>query len=169
MDEYDSRSPDKSQKHGSHCGSDGKIQYLLIAEERILHSISTRAPLPEVLNSICGALDSEMGNMASLISLPGDEAADLAIIASSAALFGLRIFCSVNVVAEDGEVLGSLEMYCCAPRSPSGREFQLIERATCLAAIAIERHRQAGNHGTCCLHENRPVQGCVLEWPVSAN
>jgi hypothetical protein len=91
MDEYDSRSPDRSQKRGPRCSSDGKIQYLLIAEEQLFHSISTRAPLPEVLNSICSALDCEMGNMASLISLPDDEATDLAAIASNAALFGLHI------------------------------------------------------------------------------
>ena len=40
------------------------------------------------------------------------------LIASSAELFGLYKFCSEDVVDGNGELLGSLEMYCSVPRSP---------------------------------------------------
>src|SRR5206468_9392721 len=65
----------------------------------------------------------------SLISLPGDDVTDHAAIARIAALFGLHAFCSAGVVAENGELLGSLEMYSCVQRRPSAREFQLIKRS----------------------------------------
>ena len=169
MGEYDFRSRDRSQKREPHRNSEGRIQYLLLAEEQLLHSISTRAPLPEVLNKICSALDCQIGNMVSLISLPDDEATDLAATAANAAFFGLHIFCSARVVAENDDVLGLLEMYCCVPRSPSGNELQWIERATCLAAIAIELHNEADRQDTCCLDKNRPARGRVLEWPVPVN
>jgi len=177
MTEYDSRSRDRLQKPGPHCNSEGTIQYLLIAEKQILHSISTRAPLPQILNNVCSALDCQVGNVVSLISLQDDDASDLASIARDAKIFGLHIFHSARVVAENGEALGSLEMYCCFRRSPSRREIQWIERAMCLAAIAIHRnnernkevHEGADHHNTCCFPENRPVRGRVLEWPVSVN
>ena len=154
-----------------HRNLDDKIQYLLSAEGQLLQSISARAPLPKILNEICSALDSQIGNVVSLISLPGDDASELAGIAMNAALFGLHTFCSEGVVAENDGLLGSLEMYCSVPRSPSASEFQLIERAKCMAAIAIKRHHEAGHHDDdgCCTHGNRPVRGRVLEWPVSTN
>jgi hypothetical protein len=83
----------------------------------------------------------------SLFALRDDDATYLAAIAVNASLFGLYTFCSAGVVAENDELLGSLEMYCCVPRDPSLWEFQLIERATYLAAIAITRHKEAGPHG----------------------
>ncbi len=169
MDKYDSRSRDTSQILGLRRSSDDRIQYLLKAEEQLLQSISARAPLFEVLDRICSAIDSQIGNMVSLISLPGDDVTDHAAIARIAALFGLHVFCSAGVVAENDELLGSLEMYCCVPRRPSAREFQLIERATCLAAIAITRHNEAGHQGYCGVEGNWPVRGSVLEWPVSMN
>src|ERR1700747_3353142 len=165
MNEYHARSRDGSQILRRRSGSDDTIQYSLRGEEQLLQSISARAPLSEVLGRICTAIDSQIGNMVSLISLPGDDVTDHAAIARIAALFGLHAFCSSGVVAENDEVLGSLEMFCCVPRSPSPREFQLIERATCLAAIAIKRHNEAGHHGYGCIQGNRPVRGR----PVSLN
>jgi len=165
MNEYHSRSRDGSQILRRRSGSDDTIQYSLRGEEQLLQSISARAPLSEVLGRICTAIDSQIGNMVSLISLPGDDVTDHAAIARIAELFGLHAFCSSGVVAENDEVLGSLEMFCCVPRSPSPREFQLIERATCLAAIAIKRHNEAGHHGYGCIQGNRPVRGR----PVSLN
>jgi hypothetical protein len=145
MNEYDFGSRDRAQKPKGYGNFDEKIQYLLGAEEQLLQSISARAPLPEVLNGICSALDRQIGNVVSLISLPGDDASELAAIAMNAAIFGLHTFCSAGLVAENDEVLGSLEMYCSVPRSPSAREFQLIERGKCLAAIAIKLHNEAGH------------------------
>jgi len=153
----------------SPCQSDDKIQYLLSAEERLLQSVSTGAPLPEVLNEICNALDCQIGNVVSLISLPRDDASELAEIAINAALFGLYTFCSEGVFAENDELLGSLEMYCSVPRSPSASEFQWIERAKCLAAIAIKLDTEADRQSSCGMSGNRPVRRRVIEWPVSVN
>ncbi len=76
-------------------------------------------PFLEVLDRICSAIDSQIGNMVSLISLPDDDVTGHPAIAGIAALFGLHAFCFAGVVAENDELLGSLEMYCCFPRRPS--------------------------------------------------
>lgn len=143
MDNSSFRSRDGSREYWPRHNSRSEIQYLLKIEEQLLHSISARMPLPEVLRKICGALDSEIGNMMSLVSLPDNDATGLAAIAKSAALFGLYKFCSATVLGGNDEVLGSLEMYCSVPRNPFLREVQLIERATCLAAVAIRRQKEA--------------------------
>ena len=149
MDDYNFRSRDRSQEYLPHRTSRCEIQYLLKVEEQLLHSISARMPLPEVLRKICRALDAEIGNMMSLISLPDDDATGLAAIAKGAALFGLYKFCSATVVGGNDEVLGSLEMYCRVPRNPFLREVQLIERATCLAAVAIRRQKETDSSVSC--------------------
>jgi hypothetical protein len=159
----------RSQRRMPPFESEDKIQYLLGAEERLLQSISTGAPLPGALNGICSALDCQIGNVVSLISLPEDDPSELAAIAMHAAFFGLYTFCSEGVVAENNELLGSLEMYCSSPRSPSARESQWIERAKCLAAIAIKLDQEAAHQGNGDARENRPVRGRVLPWPVSMN
>src|SRR5271154_6956577 len=123
---------------------EGRVQYLLDAEEQILRSIALRAPVPQILNEICTALDRQIGNMVSLISLPEDDVADAAELARNAALFGLHIFSSVGILSEAGAEIGSLEMYCCTARDPLLRELQLIGRAACLAAIAMESRTKAG-------------------------
>ena len=167
MNEYHSRG--RSQILRLRRSSDDKIQYLMRAEEQLLQSIPARTPLLEVLDRICSAINSQIGNMVSLISLPGHDVTDHAAIARIAALFGLHAFCSSGVVAENDELLGSLEMYSCVRRRPSAREFQLIKRATCLAAIAIRHHNAANHHSYGCILGNRPVRGRVLEWPLSMN
>jgi hypothetical protein len=169
MNKSNSDTGDRSQKRVPQCHSDDKIQYLLSAEEHLLQSISTGAPLPVVLNGICSALDCQIADVVSLISLPEDDAGELAEIAMNAAFFGLYTFCSEGVVGENGEPLGSLEMYCSVRRSPSAGESQLIERAKSLAAIAIKLDKEAGPRGKSGLRGSRPVRGPVLEWPVSMN
>jgi len=169
MDNYDSGSRDRPQESKVRRSFDDKIEYLLSAEEQLLQSISIRGLLPEVLNRICSALDCQIGNVVSLISLPTDDASELAEIAMNATLFGLHTFCSAGVVAENDELLGSLEMYCCVPRSPSASEVRLIERAKCLTAIAIKLNKEADDQGNCGMSGNRPAPGRVREWPVSMN
>jgi hypothetical protein len=169
MKEYDSGSRDRPQKREAHRNYDDKIQYLLGAEEQLLRSISARAPLSQILNEICCALDCQIGNVVSLISLPWDTAIDVAPLAINAAAFGLYSFWSEGIVADNDERVGSLEMYCCDPRNPSAKEFQLIDRAKCLAAIAIKLDKEAGLRGNGGTRGNRPVRGSVLEWPVSMN
>jgi len=56
----------------------------------------------------------------------------------------LHKFCSAPVVGGNDEALGSIEMYCGVARRPFLGEICLIERATCLAAIAIKRHNDTG-------------------------
>jgi hypothetical protein len=137
----------RTQEPWPRRNSGAEVQYLLKAEEQLLQSISARVPLADVLHKICGALNSEIGNMISVISLPNDDATGLAAIAKCATLFGLYKFCSARVIAGDDELLGSLEMYCCVPRRPFLGEVRLIERAACLAAVAITRHNEAVNNG----------------------
>jgi hypothetical protein len=131
---------DRSQELWARRDSEDEIQYLLRAEERILQSISARTPLAEILCKICDALNLEIGNVISLACLRDDDHTGQATIGKSAGIFGLYKFCSASVVGGNEEELGSLEMYCCVPRRPFLNEIRLIERATCLAAVAIQRH-----------------------------
>jgi hypothetical protein len=167
MQEYGFDSSDRSQKHATDRNCDDKIQYFLRAEEQLFQQISSRAPLAGVLNGICIALDCQIGNLVSLISLPGDDANELGAIAANAALFGLYTFCSESIVSDNDEILGSLEMYCSERRSPSADELQLIERAKCLAAIAIKRQKDADQQG------NQGMRGELslraVGWPDSKN
>lgn len=149
--------------------SEGRVHYLLAAEEQILRAIALRAAIPEILNEICTALDCQIGNMVSLISVPEDDVASTAEIASHAALFGLHIFCSRGILNECGEELGSLEMYCCSARDPSAHEIQLIGRAICLAAIAMGRSTKSGYHADNRTPEKGPARGSARRWPVSMN
>jgi hypothetical protein len=67
----------------------------------------------ENLNEIRNALDCQIGNMISLISVPEDDAINADNVARDAALFDLYILFSLGVGSESGEQLGSLRMYCC--------------------------------------------------------
>ena len=138
---------DRSQERLPCRDSGAEIQYVLRAEEQILHSIAARIPLTDILNKICDSLNSEMGNMISLVSLSNDDATCVANIVKSAAIFSLYKFCSAAVVGGNREALGSIEMYTCIPRRPFLNEIRLIERATCLAAVAIKRHNEADDKG----------------------
>jgi hypothetical protein len=169
MDESKFRSLAKWQISVPPCYSADSIQYLLKGEEQILQSISARAPISKILDDICNALDCQIGNTVSLISVPGNNVMSAAEVSSSAALFGLHIFLSVAIGAESVEELGSLEMYCCVSRNPSPRELQLIERAVCLAAVAIKRFLETGDGSNCRMHGVRSARGPVSEPRTSMN
>ena len=169
MNEYDFDSGTRSQKRNAHRSLDGKTQDFLRAEEQLLQSISSHASLPKVLNEICSALDFQIGNVVSLITLPDDDPSELADVAMNAARFGLHVFCSEGITAENDELLGFLEMYCSVPRNPAAEEVQLIERAKCLAAIGIGRHNQASDQDNGGGRRNQGVPKRVLEWPGSRN
>jgi len=169
MDESKFRSLAKWQISVPPRYSENRIQYLLKGEEQIFQSISARAPISTILDDICNALDCQIGNTVSLISVPNNNVMSAAETSRSAALFGLHIFSSVVIGAESGEELGSLETYCCVSRNPSPREFQLIERAVCLAAIAIKRHRENCDGDNCRMHGVRSARGYVAEPPTSMN
>jgi hypothetical protein len=169
MDESESRSLAKWNISVPSRYSVDRIQYLLKTEEQILQSISARAPICKILNDICDALDCQIGNTVSLISVPGNNVMSAAEVSSSAALFGLHIFLSVAIGAESVEELGSLEMYCCVLRNPAPRELQLIERAVCLAAVAIKRFKETGDGSGYCTLGIRSARGSVPETPTSKN
>lgn len=149
--------------------AEGRVQYLLEAEEQILRSIAVRAPVPQILNEICTALDRQIGNMVSLISAPEDDVASTAEIARNADLFGLHIFFSGGIFGEGGGEIGSLEMYSCTARDPFVHELQLVARAICLAAIAMGCDTKAGHQANHPRLEKGPARGNVGSWPVSVN
>jgi len=149
--------------------SEGRIEYLLKAEGQILQSISARAPVREILDDICVALDCQIGNMVSLFCLPGDDAIDAIELARNAGLFGLCIFVSVGIHADGGEELGSLEMYTCEPRNPSPCELRVVDRAVCLAAIALDRELAVDHPPDRRLPAHRTPRANVSKWPVSPN
>lgn len=169
MNEDDFISGGKSRRRKANHRADEEVPYTSSSEERVLRSISSRVALPKVLNEICSVLDCQIGNVVSLISLPGDDAGDLAAIAKNAALFGLYTFCSEGVFDESDKLLGFLEMYSSVARRPNAIEFQLIERAKCFAAIAIKRHGEASEESNCGMQGSGSARGRLLEWPVSMN
>ncbi|HET6172694.1 MAG TPA: PAS domain S-box protein [Gaiellales bacterium] len=54
---------------------------------------------------------------------------------------GVRACWSTPVLATDGVVLGTIALYYQEPRDPGSRDFELVELATHVAGIAIERGR----------------------------
>ena len=148
MSKKSSRSPARAPRYMARCHSGDEIEYLLRTEEQILLAISARAPVSDILNDICIALDCQIGNMVSLISLADDDPTTVVEATRNAVLFGLHAFYSEGIVTGDDEVLGFLEMYCTVPRSPSANEFELIERAKCLIAIAIQCDIEARHNAT---------------------
>ena len=148
---------------------EGKIQYLLSFEELVLQAISARAPLPGIFNRICTALDCQIGNVISLISLAAEDAEENDHIAMGATNFGLHTFHSARVNGRGDELLGSLRIYCCVLRCPTSRDLQFIERAICLTAIAITLANESNHQRADDRRRKPPKQGIVLECPVSVN
>jgi len=169
MNEDDFSSGDKLQRRQSDHPAEERVRYTSSLEERVLQSISARVPLPKVLNEICSVLECQIGNVVSLITLPGDDAEDLAAIARNAALFGLHTFCSEGVFGENNELLGFLEMYCSVARTPNASEVRMIDRGRCLAAIAIKRHNEVAIQGNSAPRDVAPVPGNLPEGPLSMN
>lgn len=116
------------------------IQTQLADEVQLLEMISAGAPLPEVLDKVCAALDVQMGNVVSLVLLADDGEHTLHNIAQNAAKFGLTSFSCVAILSPSEEFFGTLETYCCFPRKPTHNESKLIERAVHFAALAIQHY-----------------------------
>jgi hypothetical protein len=117
----------------------GRKETLLHGENGILELISMGAPLPGVLNRLCGAVDLQIANLVSVITLADDETHDLSTITKRAARFGLHVFWCASIPLREEAPLGWLEMYNCVSRDPVPLELQLIERVTHLAVLAIQR------------------------------
>jgi GAF domain-containing protein len=109
----------------------------LVWERMILELIALHAPLPSILNTLCTAVDIQIGGIVSLVLLSNEKEQDFHAIALRADDFGLHTFCSAAILSGSNDLLGTLEILCCDPRSPTANEVQIIDRVTQLASIAI--------------------------------
>jgi hypothetical protein len=119
------------------------IQILHFGEGHVLELISTGAALPDVLDKICTALDVQMGNVASLVLSLDDDEHFTHTIAQYAAEYGLSVFSCTAILSPSDELVGIFEVYSYFRRSPTLNENMLIERATYLAALAIQLYERA--------------------------
>jgi hypothetical protein len=165
MDESQSRFYKKWQIPMAPQGTEEDFAAGLKSGRAILDSISARAPLAKTLNDICGALDCQLGNTVSLISITGRNAESLAEAAQPEAILGLQIFSSKKVLNERGEELGLMETYSCVPRTATDGELQLVQEAHRLAALAIGREMSGTGRANSRALDNQPVQRRVLAWP----
>lgn len=145
------------------------MQTLLAGEAHLLELISTGAPLPQVLNKVCTALDVQVGNVVSLVLLPDGEEHTAHTIANSAAEFGLSVFSRTAILSPSEELFGTFEIYCCSPRTPTPREERLIQRAAYLAALAIQNHYHGRDSGNFSLHWNGAIRSGFRVVPPSRN
>lgn len=135
------------------CQESDNSQRLLAGEGQLLELISEGAPLPQILDRVCAALDVQVGNVVSLVLLPDDAEHTLHTFEQSAATFGLTPFSCTPILSTEKEFLGTLETYCCFPREASPTESELIQQAARLAALAIQHYN----------HDVDP-EGCSLDW-----
>jgi hypothetical protein len=122
----------------------------LLEEERyVLELISLGAPLPGILNILCAIVDVQIRNVVSLVVFSNEGERGSQAITHSAGEFGLHIFCSAAILSESDALLGTLEILCCDPRSPTATEFQVIETVSHLAAVAIQTRNKGGHSDVC--------------------
>jgi hypothetical protein len=148
--------------------SDG-MQTLLAGEGHLLELISTGVPLPQVLNKVCTALDVQLGNVVSLVLLPDNEEHTAHTIANTAAEFGLSVFSRTAILSPSEELFGTFEIYCCFLRTPAPSEDKLIQRATHLAALAIQHHYHGRDPGNFSLDWNGAIDRGSREASPSRN
>jgi GAF domain-containing protein len=115
------------------------------AEGQILELISLGAPLAGILNRLCIAIDVQIGDVISLVSLADAQENHLCSTTQRAVEVGLEVFSSTGILSVDQTLLGTLEIYACDPRRPTQDEYELIERVSHLAAIALQRHTDEQN------------------------
>jgi PAS domain S-box-containing protein len=175
-----------------HKKTQKRVQSLLAAEQRVLETIATGAPLSEVLTVLCRSIEEQGDDMLCSVllldaegvrlrhgaapSLPDDynHAVDGILIGPNvgscgtaaylgqtvivsdiasdslwadfrdlALGYGLRACWSTPIFSSGGKTLGTFAIYYRVPRRPSRRDWQIIERASYLAGIAIERSHAA--------------------------
>jgi hypothetical protein len=118
---------------------------------------------------LCAAIDVQIGNVVSLVSLPDREESRLCAITQSATELGLDVFSSRSILSRDKALLGTLEVYGCDSRRPTAYEYQLIERAIQLAAMALERHKEREDFEGPSRHWRRVVGGSAPARPPLIN
>src|ERR1700683_5329618 len=89
-----------------------------VGERQIIELISLGAPLPGILNKLCTAIDLQVGNVVSLISLPDEQESHLCCINESAVKCGLNAFSLTHILSRKKKLLGTLQIYCCDQRHP---------------------------------------------------
>lgn len=115
---------------------------VLLEEARLLELISGGAPLTEVLDKICFALDIQVGNVVSVILSCQDDEHVLHELAEQAVQFGLHVFSCCAILSQSEQLLGTLETYSCRSRSSVVSQARLIQRASELAALAIQQQER---------------------------
>jgi hypothetical protein len=145
------------------------VQTFFAGEGQLLELIVEGAPLQEVLDKLCTALDVQVGNVVSLVLFPEDQEHTLHTIAQRAATFGLSAFSCTAILSPNEEFFGTLEMYCCFTREPNPSESKLIERATHLAALAIQNYNHDVDAESRSLDWNGVAGRSTHEGPPSSN
>jgi hypothetical protein len=142
---------------------------VLEGEGRLLKLISRGAPLTHVLDALCASLNLQVGNVVSLVLFSDDEEHCRHTIEQYAAQYGLFVFCCTTILSPSEELLGTFEVYCCFPQIPTLSEIKLIERATEIAALAIQRHNQEQDSESFPFHWKRAMGSGFREEPPSKN
>ena|ERR1700739_2419151 len=145
------------------------VQALFAGEGQLLELISEGAPLQQVLDKVCTALDVQIGNVVSLALFPENEEHTLHTIEQSAARFGLSAFSCTAILSPSEEFFGTLEVYCCFAREPTISESKLIARAAHLAALAIQQYNHDMDAESRSLDWNGAMGRSAHERPPSSN
>jgi len=144
MTKSDLKLRNDSQAGESPLDSEEIAQESFNGESHILQLIFARAPLAKILNEICYALNCQIGNIVSVVTLSGKDRFCAAETAENAAIFGLFGFFSTDVSDESGMLFATLDLYSSVSRTPTPGELQWIARAVTLAAIAFTRRAKTG-------------------------
>jgi AraC-like DNA-binding protein len=115
----------------------------LVGESQIVELISLGAPLPGILNTLCTSIDSQIGDIVSLVFLPDEQEHNLFSITQLARQFGLNNFSSTRIFSTEKSLLGTFQIYCCEQRRPNLHEAGLIRRVIRSAGAAFQRHEDA--------------------------
>lgn len=128
----------RAGKRLSHQDRVSVVRSPLVWERLILELISVRAPLADILGTLCTAMDIQIGSTVSLVLVSHQQERDVDAIARCPEEVGLHTFWSAAILSRGDDLLGTLEILCCAPRVPTANEVLVIERVTYLAAVAIQ-------------------------------
>ncbi|MGD0426350.1 MAG: hypothetical protein ABSC10_06500 [Candidatus Acidiferrales bacterium] len=156
--------PSPDFRFGRQCTDERRSP--LVGERQILELIALGAPLPGILNKLCTILDVRIGNVVSIVSLPGAGENYNCSMTRSAQQVGLEVFSSSAIVGSDRSILGTLEVYGCDPRRPTMLETQLINRVAYLASLALQRPEPEGDFARPCVKARSKLGGLVEKPPL---
>ncbi len=119
-----------------------QAESLLATEKQALEMIARRAPLSAVLNLLCRSIQDQAPAARGSFVLSEEGTypfrSDYRELGLS---HGQQASRSTPIFSAKGAVLGTLDIYYSEPRRPLDKEERLVERATQIAAIAIESQR----------------------------